>query len=180
MICGHLFHAASDCATYRPVGYQSACQMLGMIVYLVFRDSICERCNIRIVAVGQDAGSLVLESSREKVGWPEDIGLRSGPGIVGMAVQTMNEDNVNERIGCRVDFCKAILLDWFSGGGTHPASLLGLCKVGAFMESRPGCRKEEGGKKRRLQVPNSQQPTTNSLIREDADARSDVALSPNF
>jgi len=129
-----------------------------MIVYLVFGDTIRKGGNVRIVAVGQNTGSLVLERSREKVGWPEDIGLRRGPGIVGMAVQPMNEDDVNKRVGRRVDFCKPILLDWLSSGGAHPSSLLGLCEGGGFMESRPGCGKLEKRKKRGLQVPNSQQP----------------------
>lgn len=123
-------------ATYRPVGYQPACQMFRMVVYLVFGDSICECCDIRIVAIGQNAGSLVFESSREQIGGPEDIWFGGRPGIVGMAVETMNEDNVDQRIGCRVDFCQAILLDGFSSGGTHRSSL--LWKGCGFMESGQG------------------------------------------
>lgn len=111
-------------ATYRPVGYQPTGQMFRMIVYLIFRHSICECCDICIVAVGQDSGLLVFESSREQVGGPKDIGFGGGPSIQRVAVQAMNEDHVDKRVGCRVDFCKAILLDWFSSRGTHPSSFL--------------------------------------------------------
>lgn len=110
--------------------------MFGMVVYFIFGHSICKGCDIGIVTVGKDSGPLVFESSREEVGWPEDIGFGGRPSIQRVAVQAVDEDYINERIGRRVDFCQAILLDWFSSRGTHPSSFLFATWVGSWRKCK--------------------------------------------
>jgi hypothetical protein len=48
--------------TYRSVGDQATSKMLCMVVYLILRRAIRERCNVCIISIGQDSAVLILES----------------------------------------------------------------------------------------------------------------------
>jgi hypothetical protein len=67
---------------YRSIGHQPACKMLGVVVYLVFRCSITESCDLSIISICEDSASLVFERWREKVCGPEHFGrFVCSPGI---------------------------------------------------------------------------------------------------
>lgn len=81
--------------TYRPIGNQSAGQMFCMIVYSVFRRSICKSSDVRIVPVGQYSRSLLFESRGEEIGRPKDIWFLRRPSIVRMSIQSVDKDDVD-------------------------------------------------------------------------------------
>ena len=49
------------------------------------------------------------------VGRPEDAGFLRGPSIMGMPTESVHDDDVNERISCRVDFVRSYWTICFPG-----------------------------------------------------------------
>ena len=90
-------------------------QTLRMIVDFVLRSSFPpKRGNVRIVAVYEDPHPLLFHILREELRGPEHICGLTGPGIVRVTIQTMNQDQIDEGRaggGGRVSFCQAITLD---------------------------------------------------------------------
>ena len=87
-----------------------------MMVNAISRSAVGERGNIRIISICQDPHSARLQHFREKVSWPEDGRIpMGGPGVIGMTVQPMDKNDVDQRffLGA-VYLSQANLLD--SGG----------------------------------------------------------------
>ena len=80
-----------------------------MVVDLVSGGTTCKDSNIGIVSVRKDPAAFALEILREEVGRPEDFWLVGSPSVVWVAVETVDEDNVDLGLWRRVDFGKAIL-----------------------------------------------------------------------
>lgn len=90
------------------VGDQLGNQMFGVVVYLIFRGAIGEACDIGIVSIDQDASlqALILEFGGEGLSGPEDVCAFAGPSVAGLAVQAVDENDVDIRPrGWGVDLC---------------------------------------------------------------------------
>jgi hypothetical protein len=69
--------------------------MFCVVVYFVFRGSICKRAHVRIISIGQDPASLLLEGLWEEVLRPEVV--FGSPCVMGVAVQAMHKHDAVER-----------------------------------------------------------------------------------
>lgn len=78
---------------YRAICDQVAGQVFGMIVYFVFRSTIGKGRDIGIIAIHEDSYALFLERLRQEVRRPEYVWLAAGPGVKGMAVESVDEDD---------------------------------------------------------------------------------------
>lgn len=63
-----------------------------MVMDAVLGRAVRERSHVRIVSIGQNAYSQVLDEFRQQLGGPEDAALAC-PGIFGIPVEAVNEDN---------------------------------------------------------------------------------------
>ena len=82
-----------------------------MIQDAIFGSAVGEGRDVCVVAVRQDSHSAVPQHLRQQIGRPEDAGV-GGPGLVGMAIQTMDQDDVNlGLLGGTVNLGQAVLLD---------------------------------------------------------------------
>lgn len=86
-----------------------------MVVNFVLCSSFTSKGgNIRIVAVYKYTHPLLLHELREELRGPEHVSGLTGPCIVRVTIQTMNQDQIDEsRAGGRgrISFCQTITLD---------------------------------------------------------------------
>jgi len=75
---------------------------------MVSRGAISESRYLGVVAVSEDAD--VFKHLRKKLCWPK--GARLGlPGVVRMAVEAVNEDDIHERLLGAIDLGETVRLD---------------------------------------------------------------------
>lgn len=81
-----------------------------MIVDSVLRRAVGEGSYIRVITISQDSYSVWTKDLGQKIGRPKGA-ITGGPGVVGVAVQSMNKHDVNQRLfGATVDLSQPVLL----------------------------------------------------------------------
>lgn len=96
-----------------PVSLQDLDQLLSVIMDFVFGSTAGEAGDIGVIAVYQHTCILLVQYGWQDLSWPEDIGCFTGPSVVGIPVQTMDEDDVNSWfcvLGC-VNLGQAVPID---------------------------------------------------------------------
>ena len=114
-------YTATSRVTHIAIRRQARGKRFGMMVNAISRSAVGERCNVCIISICQDPHSATLQHFREKVSWPENGRIPLGrPGVVGVTVQSMYKNNINQRLLLGgVYLSQANLLD--SGGNVcHP------------------------------------------------------------
>ena len=101
--------------TYPSVREQVCNQTLCMVVDFVLCSSFTSKGgNVRIVSVYKYTHLLLFHELRQELRGPEDVRGLTGPCIVRVTIQTMNQDQIDEGRaggGGRVSFCQTITLD---------------------------------------------------------------------
>ena len=82
-----------------------------MVVDLVSRCTIREDSYVGVISVCEYPAAFSLKVLWEEVCRPKHLWLVGTPGIVRMAIETVDEDDVNEWLWRREDFGKAVLID---------------------------------------------------------------------
>lgn len=81
-------------STYISVSRQPGSQSLGMVVDMILGGAIFKSGHIGVVTIGEDPHA--VEKLGKKLRRPENARL-GGPGVIGMSVQAVDEDDVDLR-----------------------------------------------------------------------------------
>lgn len=81
-----------------------------MVVQTVFRDPVGKGMNVGIIAIRQDPQRAGLEKFGQEMSGPVNPRL-GGPGVVGMTIETVYEDDVHLRLLGTIDLSQAKLHD---------------------------------------------------------------------
>lgn len=100
-----------EIATHIAVGSEVRSQRLRVTDDRIARRAIGKSSHICIVAVGQNAGTKWCKYIWQQIDRPETAGL-AGPGILGMAVETVNKHDIDRGVSAgSIDLRQAKLLD---------------------------------------------------------------------
>lgn len=120
-----LLEGSTHSLTYPSVRKQICDKPLRMVVDLVFGGpATSQRGDVRIIAVDQHPCLYIFKELWQQVCGPEDVRGGACPGVVRVAVQSMDEDDIHEsRVGGRrcIDLGQSESLDGFVHGTLQQA-----------------------------------------------------------
>lgn len=80
-----------------------------MIQNTILGRTVRKRGDIGVIPVGQNPDRGLAHNIRQQVGRPESVCIGRGPGAMRMAVESMDEDDINDRVWRLVDDVQAEL-----------------------------------------------------------------------
>lgn len=80
-----------------------------MIEDTILGRTVRERGDIRVIPVGQNPDGGLANNIRQQIGRPEGVCFGRGPSAMGMAVESVDENDIDGRVWRLVDDIQAVL-----------------------------------------------------------------------